>query len=178
MRCASACQAFPAPVQKHHSFWRRARRQLFRVRDQGVPTEVFPKSLGWQWGNQSHQREGKQRIGEKLKFYTASFFFHFGAGLFSLLFFLFQNESHLPRGRSWPFPFHSMRKRQIYISGRSRCWSMVSWNSSFELERWILAFSDELLELFRRNNFVRCAMQIPPVDSWCWGMARQTFHMS
>ena len=65
-----------------------SRRQLFRVRDQGVPTEVFPKSLGWQWGNQSHQREGKQRIGEKAGNHSNlhCFFFSFRCRLFSLLF--------------------------------------------------------------------------------------------
>lgn len=104
-----------------------SRRQLFRVRDQGVPTEVFPKSLGWQWGNQNHQREGKQRIGEKAGNHSnLHYFFSFISvpALFSTLSYSKMNL-HLPRGKSWPFPFHSMRKRQIYISGRSRCWCIV-----------------------------------------------------
>lgn len=66
-----------------------SRRQLFRVRDQGVPTEVFPKSLGWQWGNQSPQREGKQTISETVGNHSnlRCFFLSFRCRLFCLDFF-------------------------------------------------------------------------------------------
>ena len=127
MRCASACQAFPAPVQKHHSFWRRPGDNCSELGIKAFLQRCFQRAWDGSGAIKTTREKGNKELVKRqeiTQIYTTSFL-SFRCRLFSLLFSYSKMNLHFPRGRSWPFPFHSMRKRQIYIPGRSRCWCIV-----------------------------------------------------
>ena len=105
MRCASACQAFPAPVQKHHSFWRRPGDNCSELGIKAFLQRCFQRAWDGSGAIKATREKGNKELVKRqeiTQIYTASFFISVPA-LFSTLF-LCQNECHLPRGRSWPFP--------------------------------------------------------------------------
>lgn len=154
-----------------------SRRQLFRVRDQGVPTEVFPKSLGWQWGNQNHQREGKQRIGEKAGNHSNlhCFFFHFGAGSF-LYSFPMPKLISICLGENLGLFLSTRWESGRFTSPADPAAGVSFMNSSLSLSYEFL--HSRMNSLNFSEGLPLSDVQISPVDSCCWGMARQTFHMS
>lgn len=88
MRCASACQAFPAPVQKHHSFWRRPGDNCSELGIKAFLQRCFQRAWDGSGAIKTTREKGNKELVKRqeiTQIYTTSFL-SFRCRLFSLLF--------------------------------------------------------------------------------------------